>query len=79
MTNTGIERGRTDPRGKLESYFRTLAGCLPAVGADNPLRLLGVMNLYVANGEYGFVEICHLVLRGAILDLARGRPVEPAA
>lgn len=36
MTNTRIERGRTDLQSKLESYFRALAGCLLAVGADNP-------------------------------------------
>lgn len=37
------------------------------------------MNLYAPNGEYGFVEISQLALPGAILDLARGWPVEPAA
>ena len=79
MTNTGIERGRTDPRSKPESYFRTLAGCLPAVGADDPSRRLGDMNLYPPNGDYGFVEISHLALPGVILDLARGWPVGPAA
>ena len=75
MTNTKIERGRTDSRSKPESDFRMLAGCLPAVGDDDPLRRLGDMNLYLPNGDYGFVEISHLALRGAILDLARGWPV----
>lgn len=44
----------------------TLSGFQP----DNKLRLLGDMNLYVPNLEYGFVEITHLVLCHSILDLA---------
>ncbi len=39
---------------------------------DNPLRRAGDVNLYVASGEYGFVEVSHLALIHAILDLAMG-------
>ena len=46
----------------------TLSGFRP----DNPLRGLGDMNLYVGNGEYGFVELTHLALCHAILDIACG-------
>ena len=45
------------------------------IGVDR----VGDMNLYAPNGEYGFVEISHLALPGAILGLARGWPVGPAA
>lgn len=38
--------------------------------ADNPLRSMGAVNLYVPYDEYGFVEITHLALCHAILDLA---------
>ncbi len=48
---------------------------------DNPLRALGDYNLYVASAEYGFVEVAHLALNHAILDLAMGwgREEEAAA
>lgn len=39
---------------------------------ENPLRRLGDVNFYVASGEYGFVEIFHLTLIHAVLDLAMG-------
>lgn len=39
--------------------------------ADNPLRASGDMNFHVPSGEYGFVEITHLALCHAILDLAQ--------
>jgi D-sedoheptulose 7-phosphate isomerase len=45
---------------------------LSGFGADNPLRRLGERNLYVASREYGFVEISHLALCHAVLDLAMG-------
>ncbi|KAA0579323.1 SIS domain-containing protein [Azospirillum sp. Sh1] len=52
------------------------AGCwiltLSGFGADNPLRRLGDLNLYAPNSEYGFVEITHLALLHAILDLHLG-------
>jgi D-sedoheptulose 7-phosphate isomerase len=39
---------------------------------DNKLRALGDYNLYVASEDYGFVEVAHLALNHAILDLAMG-------
>lgn len=45
---------------------------LSGFGPDNALRSLGDRNLYVPNAEYGFVEITHLALCHAILDLAMG-------
>jgi D-sedoheptulose 7-phosphate isomerase len=53
------------------------AGCtiltLSGFGADNPLRRQGDMNLYLASGLYGFVEIGHLALCHAILDYSMDR------
>jgi D-sedoheptulose 7-phosphate isomerase len=40
--------------------------------ADNPLHQLGDINFYVPADEYGFVEITHLSLCHAVLDLALG-------
>jgi D-sedoheptulose 7-phosphate isomerase len=40
--------------------------------SDNPLRRLGDVNMWVNSGEYGFVEIAHLALCHAILDMAMG-------
>jgi D-sedoheptulose 7-phosphate isomerase len=52
------------------------AGCavltLSGFQADNPLRRLGDINMWVNSGEYGFVEIAHLALCHAILDMAMG-------
>jgi D-sedoheptulose 7-phosphate isomerase len=54
----------------------TLSGFTP----DNPLRMEGGTNFYVPSGEYGFVEITHLILCHAILDLAMGwKPANQAA
>jgi D-sedoheptulose 7-phosphate isomerase len=50
----------------------TLSGFSP----DNPLRRAGDYNLYVASGEYGFVEIAHLALGHAMLDLSMGWQAE---
>lgn len=36
--------------------------------ADNPLRQLGDLNIYLNANEYGFVEIGHLVFCHAVLD-----------
>lgn len=47
-------------------FILTLSGFRP----DNPLRTLGDLNLYVASERYGFVEIAHLTLCHAMLDLA---------
>jgi D-sedoheptulose 7-phosphate isomerase len=53
---------------------------LSGFGADNPLSSLGDVNLYAPNGEYGFVEITHLALLHAILDLHLGwTPAETIA
>ncbi|MBI1778604.1 MAG: SIS domain-containing protein [Proteobacteria bacterium] len=52
------------------------AGCkvltLSGFGADNPLRRMGEVNVYLPSKEYGFVESGHLTLLGGILDLAMG-------
>ncbi len=53
----------------------TMSGFKP----DNPLRAMGGVNLYVPSMEYGFVEISHLTLGHAILDLAMGWGKETAA
>ena len=46
----------------------TLSGFSP----DNPLRGLGDLNFHVASGEYGFVEISHMTLCHAVLDICMG-------
>jgi D-sedoheptulose 7-phosphate isomerase len=46
---------------------------LSGFAADNPLRRLGDVNLFVNSAEYGMVEISHLTLLHAVLDLAIGR------
>jgi D-sedoheptulose 7-phosphate isomerase len=44
---------------------------------QNPLRRAGDVNFYVAAAQYGFVEILHLTLCHAILDILMGwRPSE---
>ncbi len=45
---------------------------LSGFSADNPLRKLGHLNWYVSSNEYGFVEICHLIICHAILDIHMG-------
>jgi D-sedoheptulose 7-phosphate isomerase len=45
---------------------------LSGFNADNPLRRIGDVNLYVPSGQYGFVEITHLALLHAALDIAMG-------
>jgi D-sedoheptulose 7-phosphate isomerase len=47
-------------------FVATLSG----FDADNPLRRLGDVNLYLASHEYGFVEIGHAALCHAVLDLS---------
>ena len=39
---------------------------------ENPLRQIGDINWYVSSSEYGFVEITHLTLCHAILDIFMG-------
>jgi len=46
-------------------------------GEDNPLRLAGDVNFYVRSSFYGFVEVAHLALLHAILDLDMGWVPEP--
>lgn len=46
----------------------TLSGFSP----DNPLRQKGDMNFYVPNELYGFVELAHLCICHAVLDLCMG-------
>jgi len=41
-------------------------------GRDNELRRAGDLNFYVRSSEYGFVEVAHLSLCHAILDLDMG-------
>jgi D-sedoheptulose 7-phosphate isomerase len=60
------------------------AGCAVATFSgfqpQNPLRGLGDVNFYVASDQYGFVEILHLTLCHAILDLLMGwKPSEEQA
>ena len=47
-------------------FVATLSG----FDADNPLRRMGDVNLYIASHEYGFVEIGHAALCHAVLDLS---------
>ena len=65
--------------GKSENILRAAkagkaAGCfvitMSGFGADNPLRELGDLNLYVPAkpGDYGYVEISHLALSHAMLE-----------
>lgn len=46
----------------------TLSGFKP----DNKLRSLGQTNFYVPSDQYGFVEIAHLTILHAILDIIMG-------
>lgn len=48
---------------------------LSGFDTDNPLRVMGDMNFYVPARAYGFVEITHLALLHAVLDLRDGWPV----
>lgn len=54
--------------GAKECGIVTLSG----FSADNPLRLLGDVNFYIPSGSYGHVEIAHLSICHAMLDLAAG-------
>jgi D-sedoheptulose 7-phosphate isomerase len=59
----GVKAART-----ADAQVVTLSG----FGVDNPLRASGDMNFYVPNNLYGFVEIAHLTICHALLDLAMG-------
>lgn len=41
-------------------------------GGDNPLRLLGDLNIYLASHVYGFVEIGHESILHGVLDIQMG-------
>jgi hypothetical protein len=49
---------------------------LSGFSANNPLRKQGRINWYSESSEYGFVELLHLVICHAILDLEMGRYAE---
>ena len=53
---------------KRGCWVMTLSGFTP----DNLLRNLGDINVYVPSSEYGFVEIAHLAVCHAMLDIAMG-------
>ena len=52
----------------------TLSGFEP----DNQVRRMGDVNFYVQNSEYGFVEISHLAICHAVLDVSMGWPKDSA-
>lgn len=67
--------------GKSENILNATAaaldkGCLVVTfsgfHADNPLRSRGTLNYFVESREYGFVEVSHLALCHAILDISMG-------
>jgi D-sedoheptulose 7-phosphate isomerase len=45
---------------------------LSGFGEDNKLRRTGDINFYVPHSRYGYVEISHLALCHALLDLSMG-------
>ena len=53
-----------------------ICGChvitMSGFSSDNPLRKEGSLNWYVASKQYGFVELLHLTLCHAILDIEMG-------
>src|SRR5579862_2349289 len=53
---------------KVNCTVITLSGFKP----DNPLRTLGDVNIYFPSGEYGFVEVGHLAILHAALDIQMG-------
>lgn len=57
------------------AHVLTLSG----FAADNRLRRAGDLNFWVPNRLYGFVEIAHLAICHAILDLAMGWRAEGKA
>ncbi|MGQ0663108.1 MAG: D-sedoheptulose-7-phosphate isomerase [Pseudomonadota bacterium] len=52
-----------------DCFVATLSG----FSADNPLRRMGDLNFHVGAAEYGFVEVSHLALCHAVLDLGQRR------
>jgi D-sedoheptulose 7-phosphate isomerase len=45
---------------------------LSGFSADNPLRSMGELNFFLASPEYGFVEVGHLTIMHAALDIQLG-------
>lgn len=45
---------------------------LSGFAADNPMRELGDINIYLASHDYGFVEVGHLAVLHAVLDIQIG-------
>ena len=45
---------------------------LSGFDSDNPLRALGDINVYLPSREYGFVELGHLTVLHAVLDIQMG-------
>jgi D-sedoheptulose 7-phosphate isomerase len=45
--------------------------------AENELRRTGDLNFYVRSHEYGFVELAHLALCHAVLDIDMGWKARP--
>ena len=58
---------------RIDEYFGTLARlirdtCRRSLSSSNPENV-GDVNFYVRSQEYGFVEVAHLSLCHAVLDL----------
>ena len=53
---------------KKQCHIVTMSG----FSAGNPLRRMGIMNWYIESSEYGFVEVSHLTICHAILDIEMG-------
>lgn len=53
---------------RKQCHIVTMSG----FSADNPLRQMGSMNWYIESSEYGFVEVSHLTICHAILDIEMG-------
>ena len=53
---------------RSECHVVTMSG----FSLNNPLRNEGTLNWYVTSDEYGFVELLHLTLCHAILDIEMG-------
>jgi D-sedoheptulose 7-phosphate isomerase len=53
---------------QTDMYVITLSGFSP----DNKLRCMGDVNFYIPDDRYGFVEIAHLTVCHAILDMSMG-------
>lgn len=66
--SSNILRGVAAARGS-DCAVVTLSGFAPT----NPLRSLGDLNFYVPSESYGHVEIAHLAICHAVLDLVEGR------